>query len=79
MDDKFVIAKAREEATKLQAAGVVNSSRRNPKVEATFGDEQHKHPLVWMAIDNGTFGPDDGPIHKKHHKQLLYQLWCMLS
>ena len=76
---KLVIAKAKEEATNLRPAGVVSGSRRNPKVQATLGDEQHKHPLVWMAIDNGTFGPDDGSIHNKHHKELLCQLWCMLS
>jgi hypothetical protein len=57
-------------AAAAASTGVI--SRR--VVQAVIGDEMHKHPLIWKAIDEGTFGVDQASIQNRHHKQLLFQL-----
>ena len=72
-----------EAATAIQAsqeaAGGVSTERPPSEVHAVFGDEQHKHPLVWKAMSEGIFGADTGGIQNALHKQLLYQLWFQIE
>ena len=63
------------------ASPVVNDSPRLRAltVNANLGDEQHKIPLEWKAMDEAAFGADNGGIQAAHHKQLLYQKWFMIE
>ena len=64
---------------KAAAAVAAGQPCRSLTVQANLGDEMHKSPLVWKAIDEGAFGEDPGSIQFRHHKQLLYQLWFMFQ
>ncbi len=59
----------------LLIADQAGQEGRTLKVQANLGDEMHKPPLIWKALDEGIFGGDTGSIQNRHHKQLMYQLW----